>query len=67
MIVGQTNAVPAVLIDMQGKGYPGFLQRGREVQAILDRHGCVFRRVPKKGGRRFGCDLEFIGKIPQKF
>src|ERR1035441_8407694 len=54
----QANPMLAFLIDVQIIRDPGFAERFGKLEAVLDRHGVVFIRVPDEAGRRLFGDLD---------
>ena len=66
-LVRETDAVTTLLINVQIEGDAILLEGGGELQAVLDGHGLVFRRVPDEARRRFFGDLKFVGEELDEF
>ncbi len=66
MPIGQTNAMPAILIDMQIKGHSCFSEPVSKLETILHRNSLILPGMPDKTGWSVRADLQFIGKRPNQ-
>lgn len=64
--LAHADAVGAPGEDVEGKRPLVSGHGGGQLEAVLDRDGCIFRSVHQENGRRSGMDIVFEGQVIQQ-
>lgn len=62
-VAAQTEAVPAMLVNMHFKRHASPMQRGGKIKAVFHRHGAIFRGVKQETRRRSLGHVALVGKL----